>query len=261
MLFHDGNEGKYQTDVLAAAETTIQTAMKHREMRPEFNQCLGQTRRGGYCVLCGRHFVPVTKKRICLHCKEELEELEFHVERIEPIVIRLLENIPSLKRHSKEYREHVDHLIRLLHKVQSSEAWHAQFIEDLDYMGQGVEKLHEFIAKRKKISPPPQTRSLNGGDLLTELSNTEIYSYGIFGAFFGSGQETQYVVGPSPFIRTLTDRRWFLEDTYPYRDRIRGVPNRGIPEPLFLARILGAQLQNGEYCFNLIFCDRDTHDP
>ena len=74
MLFHDGNEGKYQTDVLAAAETTIQTAMKHREMRPEFNQCLGQTRRGGYCVLCGRHFVPVTKKRICLHCKEELEE-------------------------------------------------------------------------------------------------------------------------------------------------------------------------------------------
>lgn len=74
MSLYESDERKYQIEALVEAEAIIQTVMKHHEMRLEFNRCLRQTRQGGYCVLCGRHFAPDTKRRICLDCKEHLEE-------------------------------------------------------------------------------------------------------------------------------------------------------------------------------------------
>ena len=69
--------------------------------------------------------------------RTELGELEARVERLEPKVIKLLEVIPTLKRHSHEYHARTVDLVKLLHnfnKYKSSEEWIQKVTSDLNYI-------------------------------------------------------------------------------------------------------------------------------
>ncbi|MBI2557790.1 hypothetical protein HYW20_00565 [Candidatus Woesearchaeota archaeon] len=83
--------------------------------------------------------------------RKELGELEARIEALEPKVIKLLEVIPTLKRHSAEYRARTDDLIKLLHhfsKYKSSEEWVQKVTSDLEYLS---EKITQAVDEGTKV--------------------------------------------------------------------------------------------------------------
>ncbi|MBS3104943.1 hypothetical protein J4234_01675 [Candidatus Woesearchaeota archaeon] len=72
--------------------------------------------------------------------RAELGELEAIVERLEPKVIKLLEVIPTLKRHSHEYHARTVDLVKLLHHFNkySKDEWIQKVTSDLDYMSKEI---------------------------------------------------------------------------------------------------------------------------
>lgn len=68
--------------------------------------------------------------------RHELGELEARIEALEPKVIKLLEVIQTLKRHSAEYRARTDDLIKLLHHFSKYETkeWIQKVTADLEYL-------------------------------------------------------------------------------------------------------------------------------
>ncbi|MBI2541754.1 hypothetical protein HYV80_03535 [Candidatus Woesearchaeota archaeon] len=72
--------------------------------------------------------------------RQELGELEAIVEDLEPKVIKLLEVIPTLKRHSHEYHARTVDLVKLLHHFNkySKDEWIQKVTSDLDYMSKEI---------------------------------------------------------------------------------------------------------------------------
>ena len=82
--------------------------------------------------------------------RAELGELEAIVERLEPKVIKLLEVIPTLKRHSPEYHARTRDLIKLLHhfnEYQSSEGWIQSVTSDLEYLSGEIHRVRTEAEK------------------------------------------------------------------------------------------------------------------
>src|SRR3989339_2072160 len=72
--------------------------------------------------------------------RKELGELEARIEALEPKVIKLLEVIPTLKRHSHEYHARTVDLVKLLHHFNkySKDEWIQKVTSDLDYMSKEI---------------------------------------------------------------------------------------------------------------------------
>ncbi|MBS3096436.1 hypothetical protein J4480_03270 [Candidatus Woesearchaeota archaeon] len=72
--------------------------------------------------------------------RKELGELEARIEALEPKVIKLLEVIPTLKRHSHEYHARTGDLIKLLHHFSKYEIneWIQKVTSDLDYLSSEI---------------------------------------------------------------------------------------------------------------------------
>lgn len=74
VLFQGSRDKKSQTQVMTEAEGVIQAAIKHNQWGHEINNHPCQTQQSGYCVLCGRYISSTVGRRICLDCREEIEE-------------------------------------------------------------------------------------------------------------------------------------------------------------------------------------------
>ena len=106
--------------------------------------------------------------------KRELGELDARVERLEPKVIKLLETIPTLRRHSPEYRAHCDHFIMLIHHIEPTEEWMHKIRSDLEFMGGKIKEAKEAyrnmkVASKSQSSADIQKLEQVGRHLLTEL--------------------------------------------------------------------------------------------
>ncbi|MBI4595005.1 MAG: hypothetical protein HY730_01335 [Candidatus Tectomicrobia bacterium] len=74
MLLHEKNDSEFQREALREAEAIIRSAIKHDQMGHEVKGCLPKALQTGYCVLCRREIAFDLEKRLCLDCREELEE-------------------------------------------------------------------------------------------------------------------------------------------------------------------------------------------
>lgn len=74
MVAIESDDRKPQKEALREAEAIIRSALNHGQKGHEGNSCPGQTRQSRYCVVCGRRIDPYKEKRVCMDCREELEE-------------------------------------------------------------------------------------------------------------------------------------------------------------------------------------------
>ena len=97
--------------------------------------------------------------------RKGLGELEALVERLEPKVIKLLEVIPTLKRHSHEYHARTVDLVKLLHHFNkySKDEWVQKVTSDLDYISKEItqarNKAEEILRGRKSTEPTDEEKS------------------------------------------------------------------------------------------------------
>lgn len=91
--------------------------------------------------------------------KRELGELEARVERLEPKVIKLLEVIPTLRRHSPEYHAHCKHLVMLIHHIEPTEEWMQKIHDDLEFMSREIQKAKEAYVKNRIVASRTQTQA------------------------------------------------------------------------------------------------------
>lgn len=96
--------------------------------------------------------------------RHALGELEARVERLEPKVIKLLEVIPSLQRHSHEYHARTVDLIKLIHHIESNDEWYQKVRSDVEYINEELKKIKIVVEERKekaKVAPSVWVSSSN----------------------------------------------------------------------------------------------------